>query len=142
MAAAGNREHDPENCEPVFRSDPAQTRAEIIRAIFAAYLANDRAAVEQAFSDDFRFTSPYDDGLDKPTYFAICWRNSDWIGRHEIERIMVEGDAAFVTYRCVARDGKSFRNTEFFVFGGDKVTRIEVYFGPSYQDGAFIKQER
>jgi ketosteroid isomerase-like protein len=135
MAAAGNRAHDPQ-------SDHAQTKAELIRAIFAAYLANDRAAVEQAFSDDFRFTSPYDDGIDKPTYFAKCWRNSDWIGRHEIERIVVDGDAAFVTYRCVARDGKSFRNTEFFVFDGDKVGRVDVYFGPSYQDGALVKQER
>lgn len=135
MAAAGNRAHGP-------RSDHPQTRAELIRAIFAAYLANDRAAVEQAFSDGFRFTSPYDDGIDKPTYFAKCWRSSDWIGRHEIERIVVDGDAAFVTYRCVAKDGKSFRNTEFFVFDGDRVSRVDVYFGPSYQDGALVKQER
>ena len=32
-------------------------RAEMIRAIFAAYLANDRKHVEDALSDDFRFTS-------------------------------------------------------------------------------------
>ena len=140
MAAAGNR--DSEKWEAIFQPDHTQTRAETIRAIFAAYLANDRAAVEQAFSDDFRFTSPYDDGIDKRAYFATRWRSSDWIGRHEIERIMVEGDAAFVTYRCVARDGKSFRNTEVFVFDEDKVSRIDVYFGASYQDGAFVKQER
>ena len=36
-------------------------RAGTIRAIFAAYLANDREFVENALSDDFRFTSPYDD---------------------------------------------------------------------------------
>ena len=36
-------------------------RAETIRQIFAAYLANDRKFVENALSDDFRFTSPYDD---------------------------------------------------------------------------------
>ena len=78
-------------------------RADTIRAIFAAYLANDRNFVENALCDDFRFTSPYDDAIDKPTYFERCWKNSDWIERHELERIFVEGDEAFVTYRCVAK---------------------------------------
>ena len=115
-------------------------RAETIRRIFAAYLANDRGFVENAFSDDFRFTSPYDDALDKPAYFERCWKGSDWIERHELERIFVEGDEAFVTYRCVAKGGRTFRNTEFFVFGGDKVRRIDVYFGAAYDNGAFVKQ--
>ncbi|WP_407148612.1 nuclear transport factor 2 family protein [Bradyrhizobium sp. ORS 86] len=117
-------------------------RAEIVRAIFAAYLADDRRTVEAAFADDFRLNTPYGENTDKPTYFAECWRSSDWIGRHDIERIMVEGSEAFVTYRCVAKDGKSFRNTEFFVFDGDRVKRIDVYFGPSHQDGALVRQDR
>jgi ketosteroid isomerase-like protein len=115
-------------------------KAETVRAIFAAYLANDRKTVEDSFTDDFRFTSPYDDEIDKATYFARCWRGSDWIERHEIERIFVEGSAAFVTYRCVASDGKSFRNTEFFTFEGDKIRHIDVYFGATYRNGAFVKQ--
>ena len=106
-------------------------RAETIRQIFAAYLANDRKVVENALGDDFRFTSPYDDAIDKPTYFDRCWKNSDWIERHELERIFVQGDEAFVTYRCIAKSGRDFRNTEFFVFEGDKVKRIDVYFGAS-----------
>ena len=69
-----------------------------------------------------------------------CWKNSDWIERHELERIFVEGDDAFVTYRCVAKGGKTFRNTEFFVFDGDKVKRIDVYFGATYDNGKFVKQ--
>jgi ketosteroid isomerase-like protein len=117
-----------------------RNRAENIRAIFAAYLSNDRKAVEDALADDFRFTSPYDDEIDKATYFVRCWRNTDWIERHELERIFVEGDEAFVTYKCIAKGGKNFRNTEFFRFEGDKIKRIDVYFGATYQNGAFIKQ--
>ena len=45
-----------------------QSKAEIIRALFAAYLSNDRKAVEDAFGDDFHFTSPYDDKIDKATF--------------------------------------------------------------------------
>jgi ketosteroid isomerase-like protein len=115
-------------------------KAGIIRAIFAAYMANDRKAVENALTEDFRFTSPYDDAIDKATYFARCWRDTGWIERHELEKIVAEGDEAFVTYQCVAKGGKSFRNTEFFRFAGDKVRRIDVYFGATYRDGVFIKQ--
>jgi ketosteroid isomerase-like protein len=115
-------------------------KATIIRELFAAYLSNDRKAVEDVLTEDFRFTSPYDDEIDKATYFERCWRNSDWIERHELERIFVEGNEAFVTYKCIAKGGKSFRNTEFFSFEGDMIGRIDVYFGASYQDGAFVKQ--
>jgi ketosteroid isomerase-like protein len=115
-------------------------RAEMIRALFAAYLMNDRKAVEDVFTDDFRFTSPYDDAIDKATYFSRCWRVADWIERHELEKILVEGDEAFVTYKCLAKSGKQFRNTEFFRFAGDKIKSIDVYFGASYQNGAFVRQ--
>jgi ketosteroid isomerase-like protein len=123
------------------RKMSGKTKAEIIRALFAAYLSNDRKAVEDAFTDGLRLTSPYDDEIDKTTYFARCWRVTDWIERHELERILVEGDAAFVTYRCVAKGGKSFRNTEFFTFEGDKIRRIDVYFGATYENGAFVTQK-
>jgi ketosteroid isomerase-like protein len=120
---------------------PGRDKSEIIRALFAAYRSNDRETVENAFTEDFRFTSPYDDEIDKPTYFARCWRVSDWIERQELERIFVEGDGAFVTYQCVARGGKSFRNTEFFSFEGNRIKRIDVYFGATYQNGAFVRQQ-
>ena len=99
-----------------------QSKAKIIRALFAAYLSNNRKAVEDAFTDDFRFTSPYDDEIDKATYFVRCWRVTDWIERHELERIFLEGEGAFVTYKCVAKDGKGYRNTA------------------TYQNGAFVRQ--
>ena len=118
-----------------------QSKSDIIGALFAAYLLNDRMAVENAFTEDFRFTSPYDDEIDKATYFARCWRVSDWIDRQELERIFVEGEGAFVTYKCVAKGGKSFRNTEFFTFEGDRIRRIDVYFGATYENGAFVKQK-
>jgi ketosteroid isomerase-like protein len=106
-----------------------QNKSDIIRALFAAYRANDRASVENSFADDFTFTSPYDDRIDKATYFARCWRVSDWIERQQLEKIFVEGDEAFVTYEVAARDGKRFRNTEFFRFEGERIRSIDVYFG-------------
>jgi len=54
----------------------APDKTQIIRAFFAAYMSNNRRAVEDALTDDFRFSSPYDDEIDKTMYFARCWRNT------------------------------------------------------------------
>jgi ketosteroid isomerase-like protein len=118
----------------------SENKSDIIHALFAAYRANDRTSVENSFTGDFRFTSPYDDAIDKATYFERCWRVSDWIESQQLEKIFVEGDEAFVTYEVVTKDGKRFRNTEFFRFEGERIRSIDVYFGASYKDGAFVKQ--
>ena len=123
-------------------SDKANLIRDLVRGVFAAYRANDRQSVEDSLTEDFRFTSPFDDDIDKTAYFERCWKDAGWIARHDIERIFVQGDGAFVTYLCVATDGRSFRNTEFFTFAGGKVRRIEVYFGAAFQDGRFLPQPR
>ena len=117
------------------------SRSDIIRHCFGAYKSKDRKALEELLSDDFTFTSPYDDAIDKATYFERCWPNSEQIREHVIERIFREDDAAFVTYKCITDDGKEFRNTEFFTFMGDRIKTVDVYFGATYRNGAFVKQQ-
>ena len=97
----------------------SSSKAETIRGIFAAYLANDRKTVEDSFTSDFRFTSPYDDEIDKTTYFERCWRVSDWIERHEIERIFVEAafvglGQAFVKFQIEDLKAQGLRCTNLF----------------------------
>ena len=116
-----------------------RSRADILRDCFAAYRSRDRELLEDLLADEFNFTSPYDDRIDKRSYFERCWPNSLRIKEHILEKIFVEGDEAFVRYRCLTRDGKEFRNTEFFTFAGDKIVSVEVYFGASYVEGRFVK---
>src|SRR5438477_2898168 len=112
-------------------------KAKLIRSYFTAYESGDRKVIEDGFADDFTFTSPYDDAIDKATYFDRCWPNNERIRQFEIERIFEQAEEAFVTYRVVTKTGDEFRNTEFFVFAGDKLERVDVYFGASYHDGKF-----
>jgi ketosteroid isomerase-like protein len=120
-----------------------KSKADIIRSLFAAYESRDRKSLEELLSEDFRFTSPYDDRIDKATYFDRCWptSTSGYIRENVVERLLVEGDEAFVLYRCLTREGKQFRNTEHFLFAGDRVKAINVYFGAAYKDGKFVKQQ-
>ena len=116
------------------------SKSDIVRGMFAAYQAKDRASVERTFADDFRFTSPYDDGIDKAAYFKRCWPGNERIKLNVIERMFEQGDEVFVTYKCATHDGSEFRNTEFFRFDGGKIRSIDVYFGASYRNGVFVKQ--
>ena len=116
-------------------------KAELIRSYFAAYESGDRKLIEDGFADDFTFTSPYDDAIGKAAYFGRCWPNNARIRQFQIERIFEQGDEAFVTYRVMTKNGDDFRNTEFFVFAGDKLQHVDVYFGASYRDGKFVRQK-
>jgi ketosteroid isomerase-like protein len=118
----------------------AMSKADIIRNCFAAYRTKDRELLESLLADDFTFTNPYDDRIDKAAYFERCWPNSLRIKTNTLEKILVEGDEAFVQYKCTTHDGKEFRNTEFFTLKGDKIKSVDVYFGATYVDGAFVRQ--
>ena len=119
---------------------PGQSKPNLVRRLFAAYLAKERAVVEAMLTDDFRFTSPYDDEIDRAAYFERCWPTSILMRSVVLEEIFTEGDGAFVRYRTTTMDGREFRNTEFFQFEGDRVRRIDVYFGATYKAGVFLKQ--
>jgi ketosteroid isomerase-like protein len=107
-----------------------------IMSVFHAYETGDRAAVEAAIADEFSFTSPYDDAIDREEYFRRCWPHNETTRAMKVERIFIEGDAAFVTYLGLNTSGGSFRNTEYFVFRAGKIASVEVYFGPEYRNGA------
>jgi ketosteroid isomerase-like protein len=113
-------------------------RSEAVRSYFGAYESEDRDAAELLLADDFTFTSPNDDNIDRATYFERCWPQNDAAREQTIEKIVVEGDKAFVTYTCATGNGKSFRNTEYFTFAGERIASVDVYFGAAYQDGVIV----
>jgi ketosteroid isomerase-like protein len=85
---------------------------DLVRRLFGAYQSKDRKVMEELLSDDFTFTSPYDYHIDRTAYFERCWPNSDRIRMHHLERIVQDGDEAFVLYDCETVSGDRFRNTE------------------------------
>lgn len=107
----------------------------LVHAYFGAYESENREAAEALLADDFIFTSPNDDAIDRATYFERCWPSNEAAREQQIEKIVIDGNKAFVTYLCSSASGKSFRNTEFLTFVDGRISRVEVYFGASYQDG-------
>jgi len=123
---------------------PAMTADHMRRAIaqaFSAYENDDRAALEDVIADDFSFTSPYDDAIGREEYFRRCWPNHETIATMQIERVFIDGDAAFVTYLGTNTSGRSFRNTEYMTFRTGRIASVDVYFGAEYRDGVFLQRE-
>jgi hypothetical protein len=106
--------------------------------MYDAFRGRRRVDAEAPLAAEFRFTSPYDDKIDRAAFFARCWPNGDRISAFEIERITPNADGAFVTYRCTALDGTTFRNTEYLTVGNGQITSADVYFGASYRDRRFV----
>ena len=105
-------------------ADPLQ----IARQSYDAYARGDRSLIEPIIADDFRFTSPLDNRLDRQTYFERCWPNHQAITGFDFISLAQDGDRFFVTYEGRTENGR-FRNTEVLTVRDGQIHEAEVYFG-------------
>jgi ketosteroid isomerase-like protein len=102
---------------------------DIEKQSYRAYVNDDRAANEAVIGEDFHFTSPYDNRIDRATYFERCWPNHKAIEGFRFIRLVEHGDQVFVTYEGTNTTGRAFRNTEILTIREQKIVDVEVYFG-------------
>lgn len=111
-------------------SDPIS----IARQCFEAYANSDQDAIDKLIAPDMRFTSPYDNGINRDTYFARCWPNHQAITKFVFVRVQAlaseeGGDEVLVTYEGETDRGTKFRNTEILTIRNGQIVAVEVYFG-------------
>ena len=116
----------------------------IARAAYEAYVTKDRAALENLIAEDFHFTSPLDNRLDRATYFRRCWPNSKVIEGFDFIHLVTDADRVFVTYEGRNTNGRRFRNTEILTIRDQHIVDVEVYFGWSLPhkapQGGFVNE--
>ena len=116
----------------------------IARAAYEAYVTKDRAALEDLIAEDFHFTSPLDNRLDREAYFRRCWPNSEVIAGFDFIHVVTDAERVFVTYEGRNTDGRRFRNTEILTIRDQHIVDVEVYFGWSIPheapQGGFVNQ--
>jgi ketosteroid isomerase-like protein len=122
----------------------ADDNVAIARAAYAAYIAKDRAAIERLITPDFHFTSPLDNRINRATYFARCWPNSETIKDFDFINLVADADRVFVTYEGHRADGRRFRKTEILTVRQKQIVEVEVYFGWSIpheaEPGGFLRE--
>ncbi len=101
----------------------------LVENYFNAYETKQRKVVEDLLADDFTFTSPEDDGIDKDAFFEKCWGQSDDHPLFKLEKILEHNHQIIILYDCKTGSGQEFRNVEIFIFEGNKIKSIEVFFG-------------
>ena len=118
----------------------------IARTAYEAYVAKDLAAIEELIAEDFHFTSPLDNRIDRATHFPRCWPNSEAIKSFDFINLVADDDRVFVTYEGHRANGEGFRNTEIVTVRGDRIVEVEVYFGWSIpheaRRGGFIQDDQ
>ncbi|MEK7951019.1 nuclear transport factor 2 family protein [Luteolibacter soli] len=112
------------------------THAELTRRCFEAYEKKDRSLIEPILAEDFTFSSPLDDAINRESYFERCWPNSEHVGTFEFEKLIEDGDDVVAIYLATSKDGAQFRNTEVFTFRGEQLVHVQVYFGSDTKESA------
>jgi len=104
---------------------------ETIRKYYAAWEKRDWQPIDTLLADNFTFTSANnDDHISKSTFKTRCWETQiDFIERFDLQQVIANGNDAFVMYICHTKNGKTFRNVEYFRLRDHKVEAIECYFG-------------
>jgi hypothetical protein len=88
-------------------------------------------------ADDFLYTSPFDDQINRQRYEVRCWPHAAEVEAYDIDSIIENGDEAFVRYRCWMKDGKTIRCTEYFKVRDGKILEIDVFWGGRKAPKAF-----
>lgn len=115
----------------------ATSPIDIVNRYFTAYENSDRAEIERLLAPEFRFTSPYDDGIGRARYLQRCWPNSEHVRRYHFRKLVTDGDDVLVAYELELDDGSRLRNAELFRVADGRVREVEVYFGALGGQAAF-----
>ena len=103
----------------------------LIRKWYAAWENKDLGTFNMLLADNFTFSSAAgDDHISKSTFKTRCWDSQvEFIDHIDLERVTTGENDAFVKYLGHTKNGKSFRNVEYFRIKNGKLESLECYFG-------------
>lgn len=103
---------------------------DVVRRLFAAYLAQDEAAARELVGDELRFTSPQDDHIDRAAYFERCFPTAGRVARQDLLQVVeAEPGLVLVRYEYELEAGGTFQNMETITVRDGRVVEVQVYFG-------------
>ena len=116
------------------RSQTGLSPVDVVRAGMDSYRAQDRARSESLIADDFVFTSPQDDHIDRATFFDRCFPTADRLVSQEVLAVApagasAAGDDVFVLYEYELKAGGRYRNVEVQTVRDGQIHQAQVFFG-------------
>lgn len=112
------------------------SNTQIVQACFDAYLAQDRDTAAALLADDYVFTSPQDDHIDKDAFLERCFPTA---ARLNLQRLLAIADIAphnvFIFYEYELTTGERHRNTEVSTVREGQLVETQVFFGGAVAPG-------
>ena len=103
---------------------------ETVEAVFAAYRAQELGRMTELLAEDFMFTSPQDDHIDKAEFLRRCFPTAGQTPLHRTLVLADVGDGNVVTvYEYTGTDGGTYRNAECLTVRDGQVVETQVFFG-------------
>lgn len=102
----------------------------VVRAAFRYYRSQDHDAAFALYADDFSFTSPQDDHIDKAAFFERCFPTA---GRMAWQRLLhvtpADEELVLVLYEYELTTGERYRNMEAMRVRDGLIREVQVFFG-------------
>lgn len=103
---------------------------DVVRELQAAFDVQDAEAADRLVADDFTFTSPQDDHLDKAEWLRVCFPTAEHFGSRTLLAVQQLGPDVVSYYEYeIAESGERFRNTEVATVRDGQVVETRVFFG-------------
>ncbi|MFI1393359.1 nuclear transport factor 2 family protein [Streptomyces sp. NPDC020681] len=104
--------------------------ASVVEAAFRYYRSQDRDAAFALYADDFSFTSPQDDHIDKTAFFERCFPTADRFKDHRLLHVTpADDELVLVHYEYELTTGDRHRNVEAITVRDGLIQEVQVFFG-------------
>jgi ketosteroid isomerase-like protein len=108
----------------------SESPTSVVEAAFRFYRSQDREAALPLYADDFTFTSPQDDHIDKAAFFERCFPTADHFAEQRLLHVTpADRDLVFVHYAYELTTGERYRNVEAITVRDGRIHEVQVFFG-------------
>jgi ketosteroid isomerase-like protein len=108
---------------------------DIVEAAFRHYRSQDREAAFTLYAEDFTFTSPRDDHIDKAAFFERCFPTADRFAEQRLLHVVpADEELVLVYYEYELATGDRYRNVEAITVRDALIREVQVFFGGEVHD--------
>jgi ketosteroid isomerase-like protein len=105
-------------------------RVAVVEQAFRLYREQDEAAARPLYAEDFTFTSPQDDHIDKAAFFERCFPTASRMTEQRLLHVTpVDDEVVFAYYEYVLATGARHRNVEAITVRDNQIHEVQVFFG-------------
>ena len=103
---------------------------DVVGEFYSAFDSQDAAAADRLMADEYRFTSPQDDHIDKAEWLRKCFPTRDHFASRSLLAIEdIGGDDVVLYYEYELTSGERYRNAEVITVRDGRVVETRVFFG-------------